>query len=181
MLCEGEFGALTAINSSTSSVEQKFAIFRWRIVSYALIGKWLYATIEQIDGLFMTLMHLCRNFRLRAASALVVLYALCLLAPAAAFAFGDGTKAAHCLTDDNHGLGNHSVGASHAPGNEHGHDDATAHKHSDDGDRQQTQSGDCCGLFCLSALAPSADLTFAQSDVLASVPSVTANSILGRG
>jgi len=134
------------------------------------------------DSVSMTLMQLRRGFRLRAASALVVLYALCLLAPAAAFAFGDGTKAAHCLTDNNHGLvASHSHDASSAHGHEHGHHDVGKHKHSGDGDRQQTQSGDCCGLFCLSALAPSIDLSFAQSDVLASIPAVNANSILGRG
>ena len=134
------------------------------------------------DSESMTLMQLRRGFRLRAASALVVLYALCLLAPAVAFAFGDGTKAAHCLTDNNHGLvASHAYDASSAHGHEHGHQDAAAHQHSSDGDRQQTKSGDCCGLFCLSALAPSADLSFAQSDVLASIPAVNANSILGRG
>jgi len=130
----------------------------------------------------MTLMQFRRGFRSKAASALVVLYALCLLAPAAAFAFGDGTKAAHCLTDNNHGLvASHSHDASSAHGHEHGHHDVGKHKHSGDGDRQQTQSGDCCGLFCLSALAPSIDLSFAQSDVLASIPAVNANSILGCG
>jgi len=132
----------------------------------------------------MTLMQLRRGFRLRAASALVVLYAVCLLAPAAAFAFGDGTKAAHCLTDNNHGLvASHAHDASSAPGHEHKHEhhDAATHQHSGDGDRQQTKTDDCCGLFCLSALAPSIDLSFAQSDVLASIPAVNANSILGRG
>jgi len=134
------------------------------------------------DSESMTLMQLRRVFRSRAASALVVLYALCLLAPAAAFAFGDGTKAAHCLTDDNHGLVvSHVHDASSAPVHEHEHHDAVAHQHSGDGDRQQNKTDDCCGLFCLSALAPSIDLSFAQSDVLASIPAVNANSILGCG
>ena len=107
-----------------------------------------------------------------AATALVVLYALCVLAPAAAFAFGDGTKAAHCLSEENHGLGHSKA---------HVHHDGTVDQHSDDGDEQKTTSGQCCGLFCLSALAPTTDLPLAQPEFLALVPSLNANGILGHG
>ena len=119
---------------------------------------------------------LVTRMRHRAASALVVLYALCVLAPAAAFAFGDATKAAHCLTDENHGLG-----ASHAHGKAHVHQDGAAHKHSDEGDEQQGAPGKCCGLFCLSALAPAIELRLAQSVFPTLVPSLNANGLLGHG
>ena len=119
---------------------------------------------------------LTKGMRHRAATALVVLYALCVLAPAAAFAFGDGTKAAHCLTDDNHGLV-----TSHTHGKPHVHDDGNAASHSHDGDEQQTNSGQCCGLFCLSALAPSTDLPLAQPELPVLVPSLNANGLLGHG
>ena len=118
---------------------------------------------------------LTSGMRRRAATALVVLYALCVLAPAAAFALGDAAKAAHCLTDDNHGLG-----SSHAHDKGHAHEDGTAHKHSDEGD-EQTASGQCCGLFCLSALAPSTDLPFAQPELLALVSYLNTNGLLGHG
>lgn len=88
--------------------------------------------------------------RLRSAGVLAVLYLLCVLAPSAAFAFGDGSRAAHCLTDTN-------VAA-------HVHKKSDAHSHSHDhgmaGDHQPSQSGEdgiaaeqqCCGLFCVSSL-----------------------------
>ena len=116
------------------------------------------------------------GMRHRAATALVVLYALCVLAPAGAFAFGDASKAAHCLTDDNHGLG-----ASHTHNKAHAHDDGSAAPHSHDGDEQQTTSGQCCGLFCLSALAPSTDLPLAQPELPVLVPSLNASDLLGHG
>ena len=80
------------------------------------------------------LTQLRKGLRSRVAGVLVVLYALCLLAPAAAFAFGDVTKAAHCLTDDSHGLG-----TSHAK--EHGQHDGVAHQHPGEVDVEKTNSG----------------------------------------
>ena len=107
---------------------------------------------------------------------MVVLYALCVLSPAAAFAFGDGTKAAHCVTDENHGLG-----TSHTHGKAHVHKDGTAHKHSDEGGEQQGASGKCCGLFCLSAIAPSIDLPLTAPGFPTLVPLLNANGPLGQG
>jgi hypothetical protein len=115
------------------------------------------------------LTRLTRGFRLRAASVLVALYAVCVLAPAAAFAFGDGSGAAHCLTDENHGLGKPHV-----------HQDGTAHKHSDDADDQKSPAGKCCGLVCLSALAPADDLTLNQPIRFATVLSLVEDGIPGR-
>lgn len=107
-----------------------------------------------------------------AATVLVALYSLCVLAPAVPFAFGDGAKAAHCLTEDKGGL-------AHVHSKAHVHPDGTAHKHFDDGDEHSTSS-QCCGLFCLSGLTPSNDLPVAHHDLL-SVPSLNAIGLLGRG
>jgi hypothetical protein len=79
---------------------------------------------------------------------LAVFYAFCLLAPAASFAFGNPD--AHCLTEDNHGMGNTHV-----------HDDGVVHSHGSDASQPAADSPDgdgkakakCCGLFCLTALA----------------------------
>jgi hypothetical protein len=96
--------------------------------------------------------------RLRAASVLALLYALCVLAPAAAFAFGDGSRAAHCVTDGNHGLRSVHVhgpdGHEHADGTLHVHDDGSTHEHSKAPD-DKSPDAQCCGLVCLSALPAS--------------------------
>ena len=92
---------------------------------------------------------LTRKMRLRAAAGMAALYAVCLLVPVAAFAFGSAE--AHCLTQDNHGLG--SV---------HVHDDGSVHRHAPeppradvpDGGDEPKASGKCCGLVCLAAMAP---------------------------
>lgn len=124
---------------------------------------------------------LSRITRWRMARLLAVFYALCVLAPAAAFAFGDGANAAHCLTEANH----HGVQAvqvlapvhaqDHAQGHAqehadqmHRHGDGAMHLHqqqaavdhdtkSDHGTRKSVDA-QCCGLICLTAL-PATDLT----------------------
>lgn len=116
---------------------------------------------------------LTRAGRWRAAVLLALAYALCTLAPAASFAFGDGTLAAHCLTINGHdGLQSshshehheHSAGVSHthADGTTHVHAEKaslTAHSHGDDagdgaksGGHGRTSDGNCCGLMCVTAL-----------------------------
>jgi len=95
---------------------------------------------------------LTRAMRWRAASILAVLYALCVLATAAAFAFGDGSRAAHCLSDDNHGLQSVHVHA-HAGGKAHVHKDGASHEHTKAPESQgKSSDSQCCGLVCLSAL-----------------------------
>jgi hypothetical protein len=90
-----------------------------------------------------------KKARVWAAAFLAVFYAVCLLAPAAAFAFGN--PEAHCLTEDNHGMGVTHV-----------HDDGVVHTHGSTDASQTTNDapdGDgkakakCCGLLCLTALA----------------------------
>lgn len=92
---------------------------------------------------------LTRKMRLWAAAGMATFYAVCLLAPVAAFAFGGGE--AHCLTQDNHGLGYVHI-----------HDDGTTHRHAPDPARADVPdggdtpkaSGQCCGLVCLAAMLP---------------------------
>ena len=114
------------------------------------------------------LTRLRKPFRLKAAITIAALYALCVLAPNVALAFGEGT--AHCLTEGTaahvHQARAEAPAHVHADGTTHHHGDAIAHddhgsvphKHSDsDG---KNHSGTCCGLFCISAMpaAPVASL-----------------------
>jgi hypothetical protein len=98
---------------------------------------------------------LTKAFRRKAAIAFAALYALCVLAPAVALAFVDGPTAVHCLTDQ-HGMAR----AHDHEGTVHGHADGTAHRHHDGGGAHEhseadgkSHAGNCCGLFCLTALA----------------------------
>ncbi|MEW6449133.1 MAG: hypothetical protein AB1490_00665 [Pseudomonadota bacterium] len=115
----------------------------------------------------------------------VVLYALCVITPSAAVAFGDGSRTAHCLTDDNSSL-------AHVHGNNkpHLHEGAIAHSHADEGlvhdhaddsDEPQSSSGQCCGLFCVSAIAPSFDLPLLRFERPALLPSLNAYGIPESG
>src|SRR3954462_78833 len=91
-----------------------------------------------------------RTSRWRAAVALAALYALCVLAPHAALAFTHA--AAHCLTEP------HGAAHVHAPVKpaRHVHADDTEHDHHggapDKPSDGKSVSGNCCGLFCVSAL-----------------------------
>src|SRR4051812_20887985 len=105
---------------------------------------------------------LTKRFRLKAALALTVIYALCILAPHAALALGNG--AAHCLTEEMPAAHVHRaqpVSHAHADGTVHTHGAPAAHRHADtdgapvhkhpdpDG---KNHSGTCCGVFCISAI-----------------------------
>ena len=94
---------------------------------------------------------------------LALFYALCSVAPSASFAFGDGTRAAHCLTgDDDHGL-HGTQPHKHASAATHTHADGTSHDHGKKADsgksdeNGKTSDGNCCGLICVSALPASAN------------------------
>lgn len=114
---------------------------------------------------------LTRITRWRMARLLAVFYALCVLAPAAAFAFGDGANAAHCLTEANH----HRVQAVQVHADAHAQGDGPMHRHADgvmhahqqqpavdhdtksDHSTKKAVDAQCCGLVCLTAL-PAADM-----------------------
>jgi hypothetical protein len=114
------------------------------------------------------LFRLTKSFRTKAAIAVALLYAFCVLAPSAALAFADSAMAAHCLTEQ-HGMAkphDHGGKPHDHGGKAHVHDDGTAHHHGDHGaaaDQSDTDkqghSGSCCGLFCMSALAAEAAAT----------------------
>lgn len=98
-------------------------------------------------------------FRRCAAQLMAAVYLLCVLAPATAFAFGDGSRAAHCLTDEHHGQQSGHVHMAvekahvHADGTSHIHSDAATPSKHDGG--TASSDGQCCGLFCFSALPAS--------------------------
>ena len=96
------------------------------------------------------LVGLTKVLRRRAASFLVVLYALCVVAPAAALALANPGASAHCLTEDHH-VSAHVQ--SHKQTAEHVHADGTPHQHSPAQDQEGGATGStCCGLMCLPAL-----------------------------
>lgn len=97
---------------------------------------------------------LTKRLRRRAATLLVVLYAICVLAPSAAFALADAPRQAHCLTQANHGLAKTHV-----------YHDGARHEHPQKSDDDKSQLTNCCGLFCLTALTPAIDLAIGQSPI----------------
>lgn len=120
---------------------------------------------------------LTRKWRWRAASLLVAAYALCVVAPAAAMVISSSNIAAHCLTDEHHGVAAvhshvHADGMAHShPGNDH-----PANKADDNG-----QPGQCCGLFCLSAIAPDLQKVTATPPATSPVAATIADCLSGRG
>jgi len=112
---------------------------------------------------------LTSKWRWRAASVLVAVYALCLLAPAAVMAISGGAAAAHCLTDDHHALAKIHV-----------HHDRSSHSHSNPNADDHGQSGQCCGLFCLSAIAPAFEQVVAASFAAPDIAVVVTDSLFGR-
>lgn len=98
---------------------------------------------------------LIKRWRFRAAVALAALYTVCLIMPTMALATGWG--AAHCLTEDNHGLAHvRDQGKLHSHAGLH--EQGIAHEHSGDvgsateDEKQRTDATSCCGLFCFSAM-----------------------------
>jgi hypothetical protein len=117
------------------------------------------------------LSRLTRTLRRRAAVIAAVFYALCSMAPALA------------LTPK-HLLAGHHHGAAIA----HVHDDGNTHSHPDQGTSSQHSDGDgnglpgfCCGLFCLTALPATADLSVAQPIAHRTLAAASQEFIVGRG
>jgi hypothetical protein len=111
---------------------------------------------------------LTRKWRFRAASLLVVLYALCLAAPTTVMALSQAIPA-HCLADDQHGLGM-----------VHAHEDGSSHHHSGTGDDERAQPGKCCGLFSVSAIAPAFGIVVDRHSPATQQPLLIGNSLSGR-
>src|SRR5215467_3475687 len=116
---------------------------------------------------------LTKTFRARAATVVAALYALCILAPAVAFALSDNPAIAHCLTEGHVGVHDHSANHEHG-GKLHVHAEGSAHQHHDvmapqpSGDDGKAAIASCCGLFSLVAI-PSEPVPNFGFDSLASV------------
>jgi hypothetical protein len=120
------------------------------------------------------IMGLTKAARSRVASAVALLYLLCVLAPAAAFAVGDASRVVNCLTDDNHGLRSAHVhhAHQHEGGKAHVHEDGAEHEHAGIPDGKNSD-GQCCGLICLSALP--ASISEVQTPALPAMVAVSMN------
>jgi hypothetical protein len=145
-----------------------------------------------------------KRSRWRAAAALAVLYAFCILIPHAALAFTHA--AAHCLTEP------HLVAQQAAPhpqqqqhatiqpharaeapshaGHSHVQADGTVHTHpapraaddpaGTDGAKHGAKHGEtCCGLFCVTAIAEQPAVTLAVPPVAAPEPPALETALLG--
>jgi len=134
----------------------------------------------------MMLSRLTNGARRTVAGFIVLLYAVCLLMPPAAFAFGGGGLA-HCLTVDGpaHVHGHdaakmHVAAHLHADGSMRHHDGAgmpqkPAKSHHDDG------TAGCCGLFCITAMAVEAKTDLGLSVHRSSILPISFEELAGRG
>lgn len=112
---------------------------------------------------------LTSKWRRHAATLLVALYALCVVAPVAAFAMSDDSMPARCLTADDHGM----VAS-------HDDQDRADHQKSSPGDDDHGYPGKCCGLFSVSAIAPAFDFVTLHVVPALDVAMPTAESLFGR-
>ncbi len=130
---------------------------------------------------------LTKTFRAKAAIIVAVLYALCVLAPAVAFALSDNPAIAHCLTEGHVGV--HDHGAKHEHGGKlHVHADGTAHQHDDDGAVPQPSRDDgkaaiatCCGLFSVVAIPGEPVPSFGLDSLASVVLPALGEALSGRG
>jgi len=148
---------------------------------------------------------LTKCFRVKAAVAMAALYAVCILAPSAAFAFSNNPSIAHCLIEGHsttavhdHGstahdhatpaAHDHGATAAHDHGRVHVHADGTAHRHHDDGPTQKqandsgkTDVANCCGLFSIVAVAGEPDLILGLSGHASILLPPLREALSGRG
>jgi hypothetical protein len=130
---------------------------------------------------------LTKTFRAKAATVVAALYALCILAPAVAFALSDNPAIAHCLTEGHVGV--HDHGANHEHGGKlHVHADGSAHQHHEDGAALQPSHDDgkaaiatCCGLFSVVAIPGEPVPSFGLDSLASVVLPVLGEALSGRG
>ena len=123
------------------------------------------------------------------------LYALCVLTPAAAAAFGAGDLPAHCFTEQQLGLHVHQPAAGYAQAGAHGHDhsqtqahvhaDGAKHRHgashhSGTGDRNNDPAA-CCGLFGVTAMAVDPQLDLGAPSRHSALVPASFEELTGRG
>ena len=127
-----------------------------------------------------------RTFRVKAAIVLAALYAACVLAPAAAFAFSNNPTVAHCLTEGHVGVHDHASMHDHN-GKVHVHADGTAHKHHDDSAATPPSGDDrkaiatCCTLFSAAAIAGEPAPTLGFDNLAYVILPVLGDALIGRG
>ncbi len=122
------------------------------------------------------------------------LYALCIVMPLAAVAFGPGDHAAHCFSEEQLGLvqvhqAHTGPGHVHAHGEAHAkthvHPDGTTHRHdaahpSGTGDNDDGAAA-CCGLFGLTAMAVDPQLNLGAPARNSSILALSFEKLTGRG
>lgn len=112
-----------------------------------------------------------RRWRRRVGVALAALYVLALAAPVTTIAFSAGAPLVHCLTET---LG---ISTPH----DHAATAQAGHHHAGLPDHDHGQSEKCCGLFGVTALAPSYDVTDIPLAVASAIALPRPESLYGRG
>lgn len=112
---------------------------------------------------------------------IAVAYAFCVLTPAA-LAFADSPTVFRCLSNTSvisnsaeHGGAAHTL----ADGAVHQQEQSGALDHHSNQDGK-ADAGNCCGLFCVSALAHDSGLAFGLSAPASSSEAMLANGLTGR-
>jgi hypothetical protein len=116
---------------------------------------------------------IAKRLRMRLAFGLAALYAFCCIAPPVALAFTSGAVAAHCLTDDHHGLN-----VQHEHGSMHTHDHGGSPRKSSDQDKGKSEN--CCGLFCITAGAIPRVPALTEPDHATPIDVVLDSALVGR-
>ena len=156
----GTFKNEPCLHLAAKRFPTKFQILRHALISELKIGM---------------LVRLTRAKRLRAGWFVALVYLLCVLAPGISFAFSDGSRAAPCLTDENHGLGIIHVHEYGEGASQHVHKDGHLNEQGGEvhfnksknlstisvadetpaapaKDHHKASGAQCCGMVCLSAL-----------------------------
>ena len=135
---------------------------------------------------------LTKRFRMRAAIVIAALYALCVIAPAAAYAFSNNPVVSHCLTEGHVGVHNSGGMHDHVAAHDHGgsvhvHADGSAHQHHDHGtspqhtDEDKARVASCCGLFSVVAIAGEPSPSLGLYSLASVVLPVVGDALSGRG
>jgi len=127
--------------------------------------------------------NLTKNFRSRAAILIALAYAFCVLAPSGALAAAASPASFRCLDElsamsapsQQEGLLH-----THADGAVHHHDQSgVPHGHS--GTSGNADAGNCCGLFCVFAIAHDPDVMFGPQAPASPALHPVANGLTGCG
>lgn len=133
---------------------------------------------------------LTKNLRRRAAIVIAVAYAFCVLAPTAALAVVVSPTVFHCIgaLDAKSDAKQVSETRQHADGSAH-HPEQSAPDDSKiqlggvpdhHSGQDKSDTGNCCGVFCVSAIAHDPGMTFGQSEPASAAPSGVVTGLIGR-